>query len=268
MQHDDPPAQPRGRSTGYAPECAAESAARRAREHDGAPARPPRLAIVASVAGAHDAEVRLAGALDALVGALDALVARGAVAGDSYLLCVDDGSRAGTWPLVAARARRDARVRGLKLARRRGARAATLAGLLEADADAYLTLGPALVPGPPGAPGTAVARTTRALAALLDGHAAGRDVVAAPTSVAPPGAAKGRLPGWLEALVSRVRGAGVADAPGPRGSPLAAPRLLSRRAVDALRSVRHPERWLRQHGADAPPAARARHADGRPAASH
>ena len=99
--------------------------------------RMPRLAIVVPC---HDEEAMLPVTLATLVALIDELVAHRLVAHDSHVYCVDDGSRDGTWGLIADAAGRTARVRGLRLTRNFGQQGAMLAGLLEADADVYVTI--------------------------------------------------------------------------------------------------------------------------------
>lgn len=68
------------------------------------------------------------------------LQSEGEISDDSYVLFVDDGSSDRTWPLIAAEAADDTRVRGLKLSRNRGHQYALLAGLHQADADMIVSI--------------------------------------------------------------------------------------------------------------------------------
>lgn len=61
----------------------------------------------------------------------DRLTASGEIDPESYILCVDDGSRDGTWALIQELNRRDRRIRGIALAHNRGHQYALLAGLME-----------------------------------------------------------------------------------------------------------------------------------------
>jgi glycosyltransferase involved in cell wall biosynthesis len=97
----------------------------------------PRLAIVVPC---HDEEAMLPVTLATLVALVDDLVDQRLVAPDSHVCCVDDGSRDRTWSLIGEAARRSVRVRGLRLTRNFGQQGAMLAGLLEADADVYVTI--------------------------------------------------------------------------------------------------------------------------------
>lgn len=71
---------------------------------------------------------------------LSDLAARGRVAEGSSLWLVDDGSRDGTWEVIESLAAADPRVVGLKLSRNRGHQNALLAGLMNADGDAVISL--------------------------------------------------------------------------------------------------------------------------------
>ena len=65
-----------------------------------------------------------------LLDVLDSMIRSGAISADSYVLCVDDGSRDGTWQCIAALHASDRRVRGIALAHNRGHQYALLAGLM------------------------------------------------------------------------------------------------------------------------------------------
>jgi glycosyltransferase involved in cell wall biosynthesis len=78
--------------------------------------------------------------LPRLQGLLADLAARGIVDQDSDLWLVDDGSRDGTWALIEQAARESSRVVGIKLSRNCGHQNALLAGLLNADGDAAISL--------------------------------------------------------------------------------------------------------------------------------
>lgn len=77
----------------------------------------------------------------ARLGALvSALVASGKVSADSSVYYVDDGSRDGTWAIIAEAAAGNTAVRGLKLSRNRGHQNALLAGLERAEGDAIISV--------------------------------------------------------------------------------------------------------------------------------
>lgn len=74
---------------------------------------------------------------DALLGRL---IQSGAIAADSGVTFVDDGSRDRTWELIEREVAGRSRVSGIKLSRNRGHQNAVLAGLLSVDADAVVTV--------------------------------------------------------------------------------------------------------------------------------
>jgi glycosyltransferase involved in cell wall biosynthesis len=61
-------------------------------------------------------------------------------AGDWDVICVDDGSRDQTWPILVAQQARDPRWRALSLARNFGHQTAVSAGLYHADGDAVIVI--------------------------------------------------------------------------------------------------------------------------------
>ena len=77
-----------------------------------------------------------------LLSLLDGMRGDGLVAHGSYILYVDDGSRDGTWRLIADAGQDDSRVRGIKLSGNSGHQNALMAGLETAreDADVMITL--------------------------------------------------------------------------------------------------------------------------------
>jgi polyisoprenyl-phosphate glycosyltransferase len=68
------------------------------------------------------------------------LVARGVASAGSTLWLVDDGSRDGTWELIDQASRASPQIIGIKLSRNCGHQNALLAGLLNADGDAVISL--------------------------------------------------------------------------------------------------------------------------------
>lgn len=87
---------------------------------------PPRLAIVVPCYNEQEA---LPASLDTLLKLLDDMTSDRLISGDSYIMCVDDGSRDNTWQLIARAHSDDPRVKGISLARNRGHQNALLAGL-------------------------------------------------------------------------------------------------------------------------------------------
>ena len=74
---------------------------------------------------------------DALLGRL---VEAGAISADSRVTFVDDGSRDRTWALIEQEAQARARVAGIRLSRNRGHQNAVLAGMMSVDGDAVITI--------------------------------------------------------------------------------------------------------------------------------
>lgn len=75
-----------------------------------------------------------------LVELLETLMVDGRVANDSQVVFIDDGSRDGTWELIESLASADHRIGGIKLSRNRGHQNALLAGLYTYDADVLLSV--------------------------------------------------------------------------------------------------------------------------------
>lgn len=75
-----------------------------------------------------------------LLARLDQLRSLQLVTDDSYLCVVDDGSTDHTWTLIRELHAADSRVQGLKLTRNFGHQGAVLAGMLECDADAVISI--------------------------------------------------------------------------------------------------------------------------------
>ncbi len=80
------------------------------------------------------------GAAKALLALLDTLREDGLVSPHSYLCFVDDGSTDDSWSVITGLHARNPCVRGLKLTRNFGHQGAVLAGLLDCDADAVVSL--------------------------------------------------------------------------------------------------------------------------------
>ncbi|MBM9400325.1 glycosyltransferase family 2 protein [Gluconacetobacter azotocaptans] len=68
------------------------------------------------------------------------MVGNGLIAGNSYLLFVDDGSKDDSWVQIEAACRGNGHVQGLKLSRNKGHQLALLAGLAAADADIIVSI--------------------------------------------------------------------------------------------------------------------------------
>lgn len=143
------------------------------------------------------------------------------------VLYVDDGSSDGTWALIEALAVRDARTGALKLSRNFGKEAALTAGLDHVDADAAVVIDADLQDPPELIP------------SLVEQWRAGFDVVYATRTARAGETGFKRL---TSALFYRSM---------ERMSDIAVPRdtgdfrLLSRRALDALRQLRERQRFMK-----------------------
>lgn len=93
------------------------------------------------------------------------LMARNRIAADSYVLCVDDGSKDNTWTLIDHLASSSTLFRGIKLSRNRGHQNALLAGLFAADGDIAISIDADLQDD------------LKAIEKMIDAHVKGADVV-------------------------------------------------------------------------------------------
>ncbi|MCL2523961.1 MAG: glycosyltransferase family 2 protein [Betaproteobacteria bacterium] len=93
------------------------------------------------------------------------LAAQGKISPDSHAIFVDDGSRDRTWELIETHAASQPHVRGVKLSRNRGHQNALLAGLFHADGDAVISVDADLQDD------------LEAITEMVDAHLAGMDVV-------------------------------------------------------------------------------------------
>lgn len=88
--------------------------------------KPLKIAIVVPC---YNEEGVLGHTTSVLLAELDSLAASGHATADSFICCVDDGSRDGTWSEIEALAKANARIRGLKLSANFGHQNALIAGL-------------------------------------------------------------------------------------------------------------------------------------------
>jgi glycosyltransferase involved in cell wall biosynthesis len=98
---------------------------------------PPQLAIVVPC---YNEEEVLPETSRRLVGLLERLAGEGLVDFTSRVYFVDDGSRDRTWGLIEELSRKHSQVCGIKLSRNRGHQNALLAGLLTAQGDAVVSI--------------------------------------------------------------------------------------------------------------------------------
>lgn len=85
-----------------------------------------RLAIVIPC---YNEQETLPHTLEVISGCLESMTARGLIASDSYIMCVDDGSKDSTWDIISAHHALDNRIKGLLLAHNRGQQFALIAGM-------------------------------------------------------------------------------------------------------------------------------------------
>lgn len=85
-----------------------------------------RLAVVMPC---YNEEETLRNTLNVILSHLDSLVAEGRITQDSYILCVDDGSKDRTWALISEAHTSEARIKGISLAHNRGQQSALVAGM-------------------------------------------------------------------------------------------------------------------------------------------
>jgi polyisoprenyl-phosphate glycosyltransferase len=97
----------------------------------------PRIGVVVPCFNEEEVLPETARRLTAL---LQAMITDGRVAAGSQVIFVDDGSRDRTWEMIEGMASSDTRVGGIKLSRNRGHQNALLAGLYTCDADVLLSV--------------------------------------------------------------------------------------------------------------------------------
>lgn len=93
---------------------------------------PPGLPVIAVVVPCYNEEEALPLSLGRLMEVLDEMARRGLASADSYVLCVNDGSRDNTWQVIADSHKANPRIKGISLAHNRGHQYALLAGLMTA----------------------------------------------------------------------------------------------------------------------------------------
>ncbi len=99
----------------------------------------PRIAIVIPC---YNEQEMLPLSIPTLLEILDKMAVAGIAAGDSFILCCNDGSRDNTWNIIQEMHLRDNRVKGISLAHNRGQQNVLLAGLMTArlHADAAISI--------------------------------------------------------------------------------------------------------------------------------
>ncbi len=87
--------------------------------------------VIAIVVPCYNEEEALPVSAPVLLGILDRMVAEGLASDQSYVMCVNDGSRDKTWQTIETLHLKDKRLKGLNLAHNRGHQYALLAGLMQ-----------------------------------------------------------------------------------------------------------------------------------------
>lgn len=186
---------------------------------------PPRLAVVVPC---YNEEASIEHTVRELLQVIDALAVAGKVAGDSYILLVDDGSSDGTWASISRLHAAGANLKGLKLSRNFGHQAALLAGLMEVRTacDLAVSIDADLQQDP------------KAIEMFVDESRDGADIV---LGVRRDRRSDGRLKKFSAlAFYSLMNMMGVSTVPNHADY-----RLLSRRALDALAQFPEPGIFLR-----------------------
>jgi glycosyltransferase involved in cell wall biosynthesis len=180
---------------------------------------------LAIVAPCYNEEAVLPETARRLLGVLDRLTAEALASPASRIYFVDDGSRDRTWSLIEELGRTDPRICGIKLSRNRGHQNALVAGLLTAEGDAIVSIDADLQDD------------VEAIPEMVQRYHEGCDIV---YGVRSDRAVDGlmRFPAKLHYRLLRLMGAEVvldhADF-----------RLMSRRAIEALRGYREVNLYVR-----------------------
>lgn len=191
------------------------------------PSSTQKLSVVVPAcnesAGLRDFHARLAAVLDKLLDGSERPAVRGEV------LYVDDGSHDDTWQVICALRESDPRVAGLRLSRNFGKELALTAGLdhVAADADAVVVIDADLQDPPELIP------------TFVDHWREGYDVVYGTRASR---AGESALKKWTSRTFYRVMER-LSNTPVPRDT--GDFRLLSRRAVEALGTVRERQRFMK-----------------------
>jgi len=161
-----------------------------------------------------------------LTALLQAMMTDGRVAAGSQVVFVDDGSRDRTWEMIEGMANSDTRIGGIKLSRNRGHQNALLAGLYTCDADILLSVDADLQDD------------IRVIPEMVQAHARGAQIVY--------GVRSDRTSDGLFKRATAVGFYRVISALGAESVYNHADfRLMSRRAVEALKSFREVNLFLR-----------------------
>jgi glycosyltransferase involved in cell wall biosynthesis len=183
----------------------------------------PRIGIVVPCFNEEDALPKTS---ERLLSLLSQMIKEEAVSPESSICFVDDGSKDRTWGLIEARARANRHVKGIKLTRNRGHQNALLAGLFTLEGDAVITIDADLQDDP------------ATIHEMLAEHRAGAEIVYGVRR-------KRETDSWFKRLTAEsfyawMRGMGVEVLTNHADF-----RLLSRRAIEALKSFHEVNLFLR-----------------------
>ncbi len=184
------------------------------------------LPLLCVVVPCFNEEAMLAHTVPRLLAELQLLHNAGLVAQGSHACLVDDGSRDRTWSLIEQAAQSDVRIKGLKLAHNCGHQNALLAGLMHAEGDIVISLDADLQDDP------------AAMQAMVRAWQGGADVVYGVRS-------SRSADSWFKRCTARAFYRGMQALGVEMVFDHADYRLLSRRAVEALRGYRESELFLR-----------------------
>ncbi len=182
-----------------------------------------RLGIVVPCYNEEEVLPETARRLETLLGRLEQ---SGKTSADSQIYFVDDGSSDRTWTIIEDLARSSRRFAGIKLARNRGHQRALLAGLLNAQGDALVSIDADLQDD------------TEAVVAMVDAFAAGHDIVYGVRGSRATDTGFKRGTASLYYRLLRVFGVDVVHNHADF-------RLMSRRAIEALRQYGESNLFLR-----------------------
>jgi polyisoprenyl-phosphate glycosyltransferase len=184
---------------------------------------PPTLSVVIPC---YNEEEVLPETADRIAALLHRLIKTRMIGADSHVILVDDGSRDRTWPIIEELHRKSPQMQGLKLSRNRGHQNALLAGLLSATGDIVVSIDADLQDDP------------ELITEMVQANAAGADVVLAVRRSRTTDNAFKRLTAELYYRCLRWMDIEITHNHGDY-------RLLSRRAIEALRQYGESNLFLR-----------------------
>lgn len=171
-------------------------------------------------------EAVLPSTLEALLAIRGRLIAAGKIGAESRIYFVDDGSKDRTWTLIDAAARERTGVAGIKLARNVGHQNALMAGLFTADGDAVVTIDADLQDD------------VRVIEEMVDLYVNGVDIVYGVRSRRDTDSTYKKCTAEFFYRIMKLLGAPTIDNH-------AGYRLMSRRAIEALKQFREVNLFLR-----------------------